>query len=123
MLKSFTLNTLKSILLMKEMKTFMMKFVSTLAPSWATSSHSQNKTDSQRRFVLKFHAINQKFSRIAYENFFAKKTIREIFRVMEAIGITNDMIEAYPKLKDSKEMYLKISQSIQDFGTSHMLIK
>ena len=42
---------------------------------------------------------------------------------MEISGITNRMIEAYPKLNESKEMYQKISQSIQDFNTTKTLIK
>ena len=58
-----------------------------------------------------------------YEKFFAIDTIREFFRAMAISGITNSMIEAYPKLNESKEMYQKISQSIQDFNTAKTLIK
>ena len=58
-----------------------------------------------------------------YEKFFAIEAIVEFFKAMDISGITKNMIEAYPKLNESKEMYQKISKSIQNFKTTKTLMK
>ena len=81
------------------------------------------KTDKDRKIMAQFESINQKFSKISYEKFFILNNISEIFNMFIKSGVVNQMIDAYPKLSESRDSYLKTAKSIVDFKTTKTLMK
>ena len=81
------------------------------------------KTDKDRKVMAQFESINQKFSKISYERFFILNNIPEIFNMFIKSGVVNQMIDAYPKLSESRDSYLKTAKSIVDFKTTKTLMK
>ena len=70
-----------------------------------------------------FESINQKFTKISYERFFILSNISESFNMLIESGVVNQMIDAYPKLSESRDNYLRTAQSIVDFKLTKTLMK
>ena len=81
------------------------------------------KTDKNRKIMVQFESINQKFSKISYERFFNLSNISEVFDIFIKSGVVNQIIDAYPKLSESRDSYLKTAKSIVDFKTTKTLMK
>ena len=89
-----------------------------------TKSYSYpNKTEKFRRLISSFHSVYQKFSIPAYARFFKIEYVCELFEIMKSAGVIDNMIQAYPKLSESKDSYLRIYESIVDFKKSNELLK
>ena len=81
------------------------------------------KSDKRQRFRSQFEKLNKAFSVNDYERFFFKSYISDVFEMFVKSGVVDKMIEAYPKLSDSRDSYLRIAQSIVEFKTTKTLIK
>ena len=89
-----------------------------------TKSYSYpNKTEKFRRLIWSFNTIYQKFSIPAYQKFFKTEYVCELFEMMKKAGIIDNMIQAYPKLSESKDSYLRIYESIVNFKRINELLK
>ena len=73
------------------------------------------KSDKQRRFIIFFESICQKFSTCKYERFLMSNNISEIFALFLRSGFVDKVINAYPKLTKAKEMYLDTAKSMAEF--------
>ena len=81
------------------------------------------KSDKRQRFRSQFEKLNKAFSIDDYERFFFKNYVSDVFEMFVKSGVVDKMIEAYPKLSDSRDSYLRIAQSIVEFKTTKTLIK
>ena len=81
------------------------------------------KTDKDRKFMAQFESINQKFTKLSYERFLILSNISEVFDIFIKSGVVNQIIDAYPKLSESRDSYLKTAKSIVDFKTTKTLMK
>ena len=81
------------------------------------------KTDKDIKFMAQFESINQKFTKLSYERFLILSNISEVFDIFIKSGVVNQIIDAYPKLSESRDSYLKTAKSIVDFKTTKTLMK
>ena len=82
-----------------------------------------NKTDYERRFINLVNLAYERFAKSTYEKIFDKDYMREFFRIFRESGLMESMLDAYPKLAESKKMYYLVADSIQDFKNTNELMK
>ena len=81
------------------------------------------KTDRHRRFISQFENVNHKFSKSTYERFLSINEISNVFEMFLKSGMVDKMIEAYPKLSESRDSYLRTAKSIVEFKETKTLMK
>ena len=73
--------------------------------------------------MIQFESINKLFTKLSYERFFISNNISEVFNMFIKSGVVNQTLEAYPKLSESRDNYLRTAQSIVDFKLTKTLMK
>ena len=74
-----------------------------------------NKNNSQKKLSVLFDSICRSFSRIQYQNFFLSDNVSDTFQILLKSGFIEKMIDVYPKLSESKDLYLAIALNIANF--------
>ena len=82
-----------------------------------------NKTDKHRRFISQFESIYQKFSKLSYQKFFDSEKISLVFKLLMDSGIVARLINVYPKLSESEEVYLNVAKNLIDFKDTKTFLK
>ena len=82
-----------------------------------------NKTHSERRFTNMIKQAYWRFVKSIYEKIFDKDYMREFFKIFRESGLMESMLDAYPKLAESKKMYYLVADSIQNFKNTNELMK
>jgi hypothetical protein len=55
------------------------------------------------------------FSSPHYKSLYGFQEVRVIFKLFKELGLAEEMIDAYPKMKQSEERYREVIDSILDF--------
>ena len=82
-----------------------------------------NRTNRYRKIASDFQAVYKKFSIVAYVKFLRAKYVSELFRILKDSGVIHNMIQAYPKLSESNDSYLRVLDNIIDFYKTNKLLK
>ena len=91
--------------------------------SMMTNKHSfPYKTDKHKKFINLFEEIYKRFCKFSYEKFFNLPKVVLVFKMLNESGVFSEMINAYPKLSESKEAYINVVKSIIEFRETKILI-
>ena len=82
-----------------------------------------NRTNRYRAIATSFQAAYKKFSIVAYVRLFRTEYVCELFKILKDSGVIHKMIQAYPKLSESNDSYLRVLDSIVDFNKTNRLLK
>ena len=89
-----------------------------------TSKYSwPNKKENVVKFASIFKSITKTFSPRTYAKFFSFEGVSELFTALYESRIFEEMIEAYPKMKESNSAYIEAVKTIINFKSDGKLLK
>lgn len=82
-----------------------------------------NKTENVAKFSAIFKDLTKTFSPRTYAKFFLLEGVSELFNALHESRIVEEMIEAYPKMKESNSTYIEAVKTIINFKSEEKLLR
>lgn len=81
-----------------------------------------HKSETQSKTIKLFKSMMKSFVTSQYAAFFEQDGVPELFEALSKSGLLGKIIEAYPKLSESKSMYTRAVESIINFKADPSLL-